>query len=84
MRGGVLGLRTYYFRMLPAACGNVTIASNSRDGKPATTLVPGVKDVLGVSAPTLGPDATVKTGPACVGAAIGGFFLTGLIIALVS
>jgi hypothetical protein len=67
-----------------AAHGNVTIASNNRDGKPATTFVPGVKEVFGVSAPALGPHATVKMGPGYVGAAIGGFFLTGLIIALVS
>jgi hypothetical protein len=82
--GGMLGLRTYYFRMLVAAYGNVTIASNDWNGKPATTLVPGVKIMFGVSTPTLGPDATVKAQPGCVGAAIGGFFLAGLIIALVS
>jgi hypothetical protein len=80
--GGMLGLRTYYFRLLLAAYGNLTIASNDWDGKPNTTLVPGVKVMFGVSTPTLGPDATVKAHPACVGGAIGAFFLTGLIIAL--
>jgi hypothetical protein len=75
---GMLGLRTYYFRLIAAAYMNYTIASNDWGG------VPGLKVMFGVSSPSLGPDATVKTGPACVGAAIGGFFLTGLIIALVS
>jgi hypothetical protein len=32
----------------------------------------------------LGPDATVKAQPGCVGVIIGGFFLTGLIIARAS
>jgi len=81
---GMLGLRTYYFRMLLAAYGNLTIASNDWDGVPTSTLVPGIRVMFGVSTPSLGPDATVKMHPACVGSAIGGFFLTGLIIALTS
>jgi hypothetical protein len=75
---GVLGLRTYYFRLMLAAYGNYTFAANDWG------RIPGVRVVFGVSTPTLGPDATVRTNPACVGAVIGGFFLTGLIIALVS
>jgi hypothetical protein len=74
----MLGLRTYYFRLLAAGYINYTVASNWWGG------VPGFRVMFGVSTPSLGPDATVKTSPACVGAAIGGFFLTGLIIALVS
>ena len=74
--GGMLALRTYYFRMLVAAYGNVTLASNHWGA------VPGVKVMFGVSTPSMGPDATVRTHPACVGGAIGAFFLTGLIIAL--
>jgi len=74
--GGLLALRTYYFRMMVAAYGNVTLASN-RWG-----AVPGVKVMFGVSTPSMGPDATIRTHPACVGGAIGAFFLTGLIIAL--
>jgi hypothetical protein len=82
--GGMLGLRTYYFRLLFAAYGNLTIASNDWSGQPKTTLVPGLKVMFGVSSPSLGPDATVKMGPGCVGSAIGVFFLTALIIALTS
>jgi|WetSurMetagenome_2_1015567.scaffolds.fasta_scaffold174381_2 hypothetical protein len=83
---GVIGLRTYYFRIIAAAYMNYTVASNEWDSNPATNSksMPGLKVMFGVSTPSLGPDATVKTSPACVGAAIGGFFLTGLIIALVS
>ena len=81
---GMLGLRTYYFRLLLAAYGNLTVASNDWGPDKDSKLVPGVRVMFGVSTPTLGPDATVKTHPACVGAAIGGFFLTGLIIALSS
>ena len=81
----LLGLRTYYFRIIAAAYLNYTLASNEwATGKPESKSMPGLKVMFGVSTPTLGPDATVKTGPACVGAAIGGFFMTGLIIALVS
>ena len=75
---GMLGLRTYYFRLITAAYVNYTIVSNDWG------QVPGLKIMFGVSSPSLGPDATVKMGPGCVGAAIGGFFLTGLIIALTS
>jgi hypothetical protein len=81
---GMLALRTYYFRILAAAYANYTFASNDWAGVPGTRNVPGVRVMFGVSSPSLGPDATVKMGPGCVGAAIGGFFLTGLIIALVS
>lgn len=81
---GLLGLRTYYFRLLLAAYGNLTLASNDWYGQPNTTLVPGARIAFGVSTPSLGPDATLKMNPGCVGAIIGGFFLTGLIIALVS
>ncbi len=75
---GMLGLRTYYFRLITAAYINYTIVANDWG------QVPGLKIMFGVSSPSLGPDATVKMGPGCVGAAIGGFFLTGLIIALAS
>jgi hypothetical protein len=76
--GGVLGLRTYYFRLITAGYFNVTKVSNHWG------LVPGVKVLFGITTPSMGPDATLKTSPGCVGAAIGTFFLTGLIIALVS
>lgn len=81
---GMLALRTYYFRILAAAYANYTFASNDWAHVAGTKNVPGVRVLFGVSTPSLGPDATVKMGPGCVGAAIGGFFLTGLIIALVS
>jgi hypothetical protein len=81
---GVLALRTYYFRIMTAVYGNYTFASNDWAGVAGTKNVPGVRVLFGVSTPSLGPDATVKIGPGCVGAAIGGFFLTGLIIALTS
>ena len=81
---GMLALRTYYFRILTAVYGNYTFASNDWAHVPGTKNVPGVRVLFGVSTPSLGPDATVKMGPGCVGAAIGGFFLTGLIIALAS
>jgi len=74
---GMLGLRTYYFRLIAAGYINYTIASAENWGG-----VPGFRVMFGVTTPTLGPDATVKIPPGCVGAAIGGFFLTGLIIAL--
>jgi hypothetical protein len=74
--GGLLGLRTYYFRLVGASYLNVTKASNQWG------WVPGVRVLFGVSTPSMGPDATLKMNPGCVGAAIGGFFLTGLIIAL--
>jgi hypothetical protein len=79
--GGLLGLRTYYFRLLASAYGTYTITS-----APAYNWrgVPGVRVCFGVTTPTLGPDATVKLPPACVGGIIGGMFLTGLIIALTS
>ena len=82
--GGVLALRTYYFRILAAAYVNYTFASNDWAGVHGTKNVPGVRVMFGVSSPSLGPDATVKMGPGAVGAVIGGFFLTGLIIALAS
>jgi hypothetical protein len=81
---GMLALRTYYFRILAAAYANYTFASNDWAHVGGTKNVPGVRVLFGVSSPSLGPDATVRMGPGCVGAAIGGFFLTGLIIALVS
>jgi hypothetical protein len=74
--GGMLGLRTYYFRLIAAAYANVTIASHDW----GTT--PGLKVMFGVSSPSLGPDATIKTSPGCIGAAIGGVFLTGLLLML--
>jgi len=76
--GGVLGLRTYYFRLMVAAYMNLSIASHD------WPLSPGARVMFGVSSPSIGPDATIKTGPACIGAAIGGFFLTGLIVMLTS
>ena len=76
---GLLGLRTYYFRLLASAYGTYTIPS-AQNWKG----VPGVRAFFGVTTPTLGPDATVKLPPACVGGIIGGMFLTGLIIALTS
>ncbi|MEO0078566.1 MAG: hypothetical protein ABIK86_06160 [candidate division WOR-3 bacterium] len=81
---GMLGLRTYYFRMLLAAYGNLTIASNDWGPDRNSRLVPGLRVMFGVSTTSLGPDATVKAHPGCVGTVIGGFFLTGLIIALTS
>jgi hypothetical protein len=81
---GMLGLRTYYFRLMAAAYLNYTLASNDWAGVANSKNMPGFKVMFGVSTPSLGPDATVRTSPACVGAVIGGFFLTGLIIALVS
>lgn len=74
---GLLGLRTYYFRLFAATYLNYTIASTNNWGQ-----IPGLKVMFGVSSPSLGPDATVKMGPGCVGGVITGFFLTGLIIAL--
>jgi hypothetical protein len=81
---GMLALRTYYFRIMAAAYVNYNFASNDWAGAHGTRNVPGVRVMFGVSSPSLGPDATLKMGPGCVGAAIGGFFLTGLVIALVS
>jgi hypothetical protein len=74
---GFLALRTYYFRIMTAAYARYTFTN--RWG-----AVPSVRVAFGVTTPTLGPDAMVKSGPGCVGAVIGGFFLTGLIIALAS
>jgi hypothetical protein len=76
--GGVLGLRTYFFRLIGAGYFNMTKVSNYWGWEP------GVKVLFGVSTPSMGPDATLKMSPGCVGASIGAFFLTGLIIALVS
>jgi hypothetical protein len=83
---GMLGLRTYYFRIIAAAYMNYTLASNDWDtnSQESSKSMPGFKVMFGVSTPSLGPDATVKTSPACVGAAIGGFFITGLAIMLLS
>jgi len=74
--GGMLGLRTYYFRLMLAAYGNVAIASHE------WPPIPGVKVLFGVSSPSFGPDATIKTSPGCIGAAVGAVFLTGLIVML--
>lgn len=74
---GMVGLRTYYFRLLGAVYGNYTFTNN-------WGAIPGLRVMFGVTSPTLGPDATVKIGPACVGGLIGGIFLTGIIIALTS
>ena len=82
--GGVLALRTYYFRLMVAGYADMTMASNDWDRQPGSKFTPGARVLFGVSSPSLGPDATVKIGPGCVGAVIGGFFLTGLIIALAS
>ena len=68
---GMLGLRTYYFRLITAAYVNYTVVSNDWG------QVPGLKVMFGVSSPSLGPDATVKMGPGCVGAAIGGTLVLG-------
>jgi hypothetical protein len=76
---GVLGLRTYYFRLIGAAYVNYSIPSSG-----GWRNTPGLKVMFGVTTPTLGPDATVKMHPGCVGAAIGGFFLTGLVLALIT
>jgi hypothetical protein len=75
--GGVIGLRTYYFRLIGAAYANLAIASHHDWG-----VVPGMTVQFGVSSPSFGPDATVKAGPGCIGAAIGGIFLTGLVLML--
>ncbi len=74
---GMIGLRTYYFRILAATYANYTFTS--RMGS-----IPGFKVLFGVTSPSLGPDATVKIGPGCIGGLIGGMFLTGLLIALTS
>lgn len=74
---GVIGLRTYYFRLLGAVYGNCTFTNN-------WGAIPGLRIMFGVTSPTLGPDAQVRIGPACVGGLIGGIFLTGIIIALTS
>jgi hypothetical protein len=79
---GLLGLRTYYFRLYAASYLNYTITSPVEKVKWGN--VPGVKVLFGVTTPTLGPDATVKMHPALVGTTIGAFFLTGLLIALTS
>jgi hypothetical protein len=76
---GVLGLRTYYFRLIGAAYVNYTIPASA-----GWRNTPGLKIMFGVTTPTLGPDATIKMHPGCVGAAIGSFFLTGLVLALVT
>jgi len=76
---GMLGLRTYYFRLLASAYATYTLSSAHGWGG-----VPGLRANFGVTTPTLGPDATMKMPPALVGGIIGGMFLTGLIIALTS
>jgi len=76
--GGVLALRTYYFRFMLAGYANLAIASDQ------WPLAPGVKVLFGVSSPPFGPDATVKTSPGCIGAAVGAVFLTGLVVMLTS
>jgi hypothetical protein len=78
---GMLGLRTYYFRLLASVYGTYTLSSSANH---AWGGVPGIRANFGVTTPTLGPDATVKMPPAFVGGAIGAMFLTGLIIALTS
>jgi hypothetical protein len=77
--GGVIGLRTYYFRLVAAGYLNLAIAGNPKRDWP---LIPGVKVLFGVSSPSFGPDATIKTSPGCIGAAIGAVFLTGLVLML--
>jgi hypothetical protein len=74
--GGVIGLRTYYFRLIGAAYANLAIPSH---GWPT---IPGMKVLFGISSPSFGPDATVKASPGCVGAAIGAIFVTGLVLML--
>ncbi|MEO0081850.1 MAG: hypothetical protein ABIL25_06120 [candidate division WOR-3 bacterium] len=74
---GFLALRTYYFRLMTTAYGKWTFTNQ-------WGAVPSVRVAFGVTTPTLGPDATVRMGPGCVGAVIGGFFITGLVIALAS
>lgn len=82
--GGMLGLRTYYFRLIGAAYADLAIpGSRWSDGSQAS-LVPGVRLMFGVCSPSFGPDATVKTSPVCIGGAIGAVFLTGLVVMLTS
>ncbi len=77
--GGVIGLRTYYFRLIAAGYMNLAIAGNPKRNWP---LIPGFKVLFGVSSPSFGPDATIKTSPGCIGAAIGSVFLAGLVVML--
>ena len=81
--GGVLALRTYYFRLVLASYMNLAIASHGFDHATGSgRLTPGARVLFGISSPSIGPDATIKTSPGCIGAAIGAVFLTGLIVML--
>ena len=51
----MLGLRTYYFRLLASAYATYTLSSSHGWGG-----VPGLHANFGVTTPTLGPDATVE------------------------
>jgi len=74
--GGVIGLRTYYFRLIAAGYLNLAIGSLDR---PSTL---GARVMFGVSSPSFGPDATIKTSLGCAGAAVGAVLLTGLCLML--
>jgi len=74
---GMVGLRTYYFRLLTAAYFNYSFTGKMGG-------ISGLKVIFGVTSPSLGPDATVKISPGLVGGMVGGIFLTGLVIALTS
>lgn len=73
---GMVGLRSYYFRLFSMAQANVTYSNRLND------YIPGFKIDFGLTSPSMGPDATVEMDPGCIGATIGGFFLIGLLIAL--
>lgn len=72
---GIIGLRTYYFRLMSGAYVNYLITN-------AWGNLTGFRIWFGITSPTMGPDAEIQISPGFVGAIIGGMFLTGLVIAL--
>lgn len=73
---GMVGLRSYYFRLFTMAQANVTYSNRLNE------FIPGFKVDFGLTSPSMGPDATVQIDPGCIGVTIGSFFLIGLLIAL--
>jgi hypothetical protein len=75
---GLLGFRSYYFRLL--AQGGVTMTFAN---EPDWERLPGFRVGFGLTTPSFGPGADIETTQGCVSMAIVAFFITGLVAALV-
>jgi hypothetical protein len=73
---GLLGFRSYYFRLLAQAGMTMTFAN-----EPGWERMPGLRVAFGLTTPSFGPEGDIETIQGCVSMAIVGFFITGLVVA---